>query len=61
MTDRQRRQIEHLRREGMGYKVIANATDLSRDSVRQYCRLHGLAGYGRCIAAMQAAEEDGES
>lgn len=45
----------------MGYKAIANATDLSRDSVRQYCRLHGLAGYGRCIAAMQAAEEDGES
>ncbi len=57
MTDRQRQKIEQMRREGMGYKAIANATELSRDSVRQYCRLHGLAGYGRCIAAMQKGME----
>lgn len=57
MNDRQRRKIERMRREGVGYKAIARETKLTRDSVRQYCRLHGLAGYGRCIAAMQKGTE----
>lgn len=51
MNDCQRRQIESLRKQGMGYKAIARKTKLSRDSVRNYCRWHHLAGYGRAVAA----------
>lgn len=47
MNDCQRRQIEDMRKQGMGYKAIARKTKLSRDSVRNYCRWHHLAGYGR--------------
>ena len=38
MDDCQRRQIETMRKQGMGYKAIARETKLSRDSVRNYCR-----------------------
>ena len=46
MNDCQRRQIETMRKQGMGYKAIARETKLSRDSVRNYCRWHHLNGYG---------------
>ena len=46
MNDCQRRQIEAMRKQGMGYKAIARETKLSRDSVRNYCRWHHLNGYG---------------
>ena len=51
MNDCQCRQIEAMRKQGMGYKAIASKTKLSRDSVRNYCRWHHLAGYGRAVAA----------
>lgn len=51
MNDCQRRQIETMRKQGMGYKAIARETKLSRDSVRNYCRWHHLNGYGAAIAA----------
>nr|WP_206084980.1 hypothetical protein [Megasphaera hexanoica] len=51
MNDCQCRQIEAMRKQGMGYKAIARKTKLSRDSVRNYCRWHHLAGYGRAVAA----------
>ncbi len=44
MNDCQRRQIETMRKQGMGYKAIARETKLSRDSVRNYCRWHHLNG-----------------
>ena len=63
MNDCQRRQIEAMRKQGMGYKAIARETKLSRDSVRNYCRWHHLAGYGRAVAAAfreeQACEDIG--
>lgn len=63
MNDCQRRQIEAMRKQGMGYKAIARKTKLSRDSVRNYCRWHHLAGYGRAVAAAfreeQACEDIG--
>ena len=61
MNDCQRRQIEAMRKQGMGYKAIARKTKLSRDSVRNYCRWHHLAGYGRAVAAAfreEKARED---
>ena len=44
MTEHQERQIQSLRMDGKGYKVIASATGLSRDIVRNYCKSHGLEG-----------------
>ena len=41
--------------------VGARKTKLSRDSVRNYCRWHHLAGYGRAVAAAfreEKARED---
>ena len=57
MNDCQRRQIEVMRKQGMGYKAIARKTKLSRDSVRNYCRWHPLAGYGRAVAAAFREEQ----
>lgn len=51
MDDCQRRQIETMRKQGIGYKAIARETKLSRDSVRNYCRWHHLNGYGAAVAA----------
>lgn len=51
MDDCQRRQIETMRKQGMGYKAIARETKLSRDSVRNYCRWHHLNGYGTAVVA----------
>ncbi|WP_243128893.1 RNA polymerase subunit sigma-24 [Clostridium novyi] len=50
MTDEQKEKIKQLRQQGIGYKQIANEIGLSRDSVRGYCRKHGLDGFGEELA-----------
>lgn len=45
MRDEQKKAITRLRDLGWGYRKIATALDLSRDVVRNYCRVHGLSGY----------------
>ena len=44
MTNEQREKITVLRNQGFGYTAIANSVGLSKDSVKAYCRTHGLAG-----------------
>lgn len=44
MTNEQRIRIRELRAQGFGYTSIANAVGLSKDSVKAFCRSHGLAG-----------------
>ena len=44
MTHGQRQQIIQLRKEGCGYTAIAKELDISRDTVRSFCRRNGLAG-----------------
>ena len=44
MTNEQRSRISDLRHQGYGYTAIANAVGLSKDSVKAFCRTHGLAG-----------------
>ena len=44
MTNEQRERITALRHQGQGYATIANAVGLSKDSVKAFCRNHGLAG-----------------
>lgn len=45
MTDEQALQIRKLRAQGMGYRAIASAANLSRDIVRNYCRSKGIGGF----------------
>lgn len=45
MTEEQGLQIRKLRQKGLGYRAIALAVGVSRDSVRNYCKIRGLAGY----------------
>lgn len=47
MTEVQARQIREMRFKGMGYRTIASATGLSRDSVRNYCKANGISGFGQ--------------
>ena len=51
MTDIQSKQIREFRMKGVGYKSIASVLGLSRDSVRNYCKSHGLDGYATEVAA----------
>jgi endogenous inhibitor of DNA gyrase (YacG/DUF329 family) len=44
MTNQQKEQITTLRSQGYGYTTIANAVGVSKDSVKAYCRRHGLGG-----------------
>ena len=44
MTDEQKNRISALRQDGFGYMTIAQATGLTKDNVKAFCRTHGLAG-----------------
>ena len=49
MTDQQEKQIRNMREQGIGYRSIGVMTGLSRDIVRNFCKSHGLAGYGSAL------------
>ena len=49
MTDYQRKVIKNMRIKGAGYKAIAGAVGISRDSVRSFCRRNGLDGTSELI------------
>lgn len=44
MTDEQKRKVTVLRQEGLGYTAIAKRMNLSKDTVKGFCRRNGLAG-----------------
>lgn len=44
MTDEQKTKIVSLRREGLGYTTIAKRLDISKDTVKSFCRRNGLTG-----------------
>lgn len=44
MDDRQRQQIRELREEGYGYGRIAQILEISENTIKTYCRRHGLGG-----------------
>ena len=44
MNDTQRQQIEKLRAEGLSYGKISDALGLSTNTIKTYCRRHGLGG-----------------
>ena len=61
MTEEQAGQIMALRREGKGYKAIASALGLSRDIVRNYCKVNGLDGYGEFTVVNLRKDAAGQS
>ena len=50
MTDNQKNLILRLRKDGEGYKTIANTVGLSRDRVRSFCKSKNIAGFGAAAA-----------
>ena len=59
MTNEQRIKITNLRHQGYGYTAIANAVGLSKDSVKAYCRNHGLAGEVASAHTLAEVSPDG--
>ena len=55
MTDLQKKQILNMRKNGEGYKTIANAVGLSRDQVRNFCKSRNMTGFGN-VAALNTDE-----
>ena len=53
MTDKQKNQIAEYREQGMSYTEISKKMDLSINSIKTYCKRHGLGG-------VKAYEADGE-
>jgi len=45
MTDEQRIKIANLRNSGLGYKKIAAQMNLSENTIKTYCKRHGLGGF----------------
>ena len=45
MTDKQKNQIAIYRNQGMSYTAISKKMDLSINSVKTYCKRHGLGGH----------------
>lgn len=56
MTSDEKEKIRELRLKGMGYKKIANFLNLTRDSVRGFCKRNGLAG-NSCVVALNFEEK----
>lgn len=44
MTNDQKREITHLRKEGIGYRSIAAKLDLPVEGVKSWCRRHPIKG-----------------
>jgi len=45
MTNEQKEKIIELRKLGIGYRSIATAMDLNRDSVRNFCKSRGAGWF----------------
>lgn len=53
MDDRQRQQIRELREEGYGYGRIAQILEISENTIKTYCRRHGLGGVATNLASSE--------
>lgn len=61
MTEQQSAQIFNLRTQGLGYRTIASAVGLSRDSVRNHCKSRSMGGYGTAASKnVEQMKECGE-
>jgi len=60
LTALQQRLIQDGRSKGIGYKAIATKLGLSRDTVRNYCRIHNMGGYADAQAAEKREQRDAQ-
>ena len=59
ITALQEEQIRKLRSQGIGYRQIASQLNMSRDTVRYYCKANNLQGYKEAVQLnIQRIEED---
>lgn len=49
MTNREKSQIGEMRKNGMGYKKIAQALGLCEGTVKTYCHRNGMAGVSTAV------------
>lgn len=54
MTEAQQDQIKNLCQDGLGYRKIAAVLELSENTVKSYCRRHGL----ECRKTVQISKAD---
>ena len=59
MTEAQKKMIREYRLKGVGYRAIGSRLGIPRDTVRDYCKQHGLFGSAE-VAALNAAERMGK-
>lgn len=55
MTDAQRTQIQKMRAEGLSYGRISQALGINTNTIKTYCKRHGLGG-----VVVESAPVDGE-
>ncbi len=49
MTNNQKEIIRKLRMQGLGYGKVAERTGLKLETVKSFCRRHGLRGEGKML------------
>lgn len=57
LTRAQTDRICELRQQGVGYRLIAQELNISRDTVRNYCRTHNLDGFAEDQMPAPAGED----
>ena len=55
LTPLQQERIQELRGQGVGYRLIAQELNVSRDTVRYFCKTHNLDGFAE--EQMPAAQD----
>ena len=56
MTNNEKEMIRKLRMQGLGYVKVAERTGLKLETVKSFCRRHGLRGEGKTLAGLPDAK-----
>lgn len=56
MTNNDKEMIRELRMQGLGYGKVAERMGLNLETVKSFCRRHGLRGEGKLLAGLPDAK-----
>lgn len=56
MTNNEKDMIRELRMQGLGYGKVAERMGLNLETVKSFCRRHGLCGEGKTLAGLPDAK-----
>lgn len=56
MTNNEKEMIRELRMQGLGYGKVAERTGINLETVKSYCRRHGLRGEGKVLTGLPDAK-----